>query len=202
MYAPNEATTPGTSAFWTKRSEIVAIAAELFDHEGYTGTNMQTIAESAGLHKPTLYHYFQSKSELLTQIHNDFMQLLFDQLDTIPRDVIPPEDRLRSVVEHIVALMKTHRSHVRTFFEHYRELPPEHRQSIRAGRQRYEAAVVEMITDGRAQGTFRSVNPHTAAMVVFGSCNWAYHWFDPTEDDGVTSDIIWSIIWNGLKAAS
>jgi AcrR family transcriptional regulator len=189
---------PGISAFEEKRAEITAIAAALFDREGYSGANMHMIAEAAGLRKPTIYHYFQSKSDLLVQIHNDFMQLLFDQLVTVPRDAFPPDQRLRSVMEHILSLIETHRPHVRTFFEHYRELPPNDRAAISSGRRTYENAVVEIIADGVAQGTFRPVEPYSAAMVVFGACNWAYQWLDPSHDAATTADSIWDLIWNGL----
>jgi AcrR family transcriptional regulator len=200
MPARGEPATTITPAFEARRAEIVEVAAQLFDREGYGGTNIQTIAAAAGLHKSTMYHYFRSKTELLVQIHNDFMELLFDQLNTVPRDEVPPDERLRSVVEHILGLMKTRRPYVRTFFEHYRELPSEERKAVGTKRRRYERAVIEMITDGIAQGVFRPVDPYYAAMTVFGSCNWAYQWFGRSGDLNAASEAIWDIVSSGLRA--
>jgi TetR/AcrR family transcriptional regulator len=46
------------------RSTILAAALELFAAHGYDGIGVQQIARAAGVTKPTLYHYFQSKRGL------------------------------------------------------------------------------------------------------------------------------------------
>ena len=51
-----------------KRSEIIQMAAELFDALGYERTSMSAIAARVGGSKATLYGYFESKEELLRAI--------------------------------------------------------------------------------------------------------------------------------------
>jgi AcrR family transcriptional regulator len=46
-------------------SAILANALKLFAARGYDAVGVQEIAESAGITKPTLYHYFGSKEGLL-----------------------------------------------------------------------------------------------------------------------------------------
>ena len=49
-----------------KESSILAAALRVFARCGYSGTSMDVIATEAGLTKPTLYQYFDSKEALFT----------------------------------------------------------------------------------------------------------------------------------------
>lgn len=113
-----------------RRREVVAQAAELFDRAGYHTTNVAALAEAAGLRKATLYHYFAGKDEILFLIHEEFIDLLLAK--ELRRRSLPPADALLEVMVDVLELMRTHRGHVRVFFEHHRELSP--------GRRRRSAA--------------------------------------------------------------
>jgi AcrR family transcriptional regulator len=50
------------------RSTILDCALNLFANRGFDAVGVQEVAESAGITKPTLYHYFGSKTGLLEAI--------------------------------------------------------------------------------------------------------------------------------------
>lgn len=50
------------------RERILEIATELFAEKGYAGTYVREIVERAGVSKPVLYYYFQSKEGLFYAI--------------------------------------------------------------------------------------------------------------------------------------
>jgi AcrR family transcriptional regulator len=189
-------------AWENRRAEIVEAAARLFDRDGYAQTNMYAIAEAAGLQKASLYHYFKSKTDLLVQVHGDYIQFVFDLLETVPRETVPPDERLQAVVRHIVTLMKTHRHFVRIFFEYFRELPPQSRRELAIRRRRYREEIIDIVRDGIAQSIFRDVDPYYATMAIFGMCNWVYQWYeaDPGGDPDHIAEIFWDLIWGGLAA--
>jgi AcrR family transcriptional regulator len=55
-----------------KREEIIRIAAELFQENGFERTSMSMISERLGGSKATLYGYFKSKEQLLLAVvHQD-----------------------------------------------------------------------------------------------------------------------------------
>ena len=54
--------------FEAQREDILAAAAHLFSEQGFSATSMNQVAEACGVAKPTLYHYFLDKQELLAQI--------------------------------------------------------------------------------------------------------------------------------------
>ena len=64
------------SAADARRAAVVALAADLFDRGGYASISMEQIAAAAGIAKPTLYHYFRSKDEILRGVHESFITTL------------------------------------------------------------------------------------------------------------------------------
>lgn len=189
------------SAADRRRRRIIDLAAELFDRRGYAKVTMADIADSAGIAKPTLYHYFRGKDEILRGIHESFMDLLLERHAERQRLGLAPADLLLGVMTDILGLMQTHRGHVRVYFEHHRELPPPVRDEIRAKRARYEALVRASVADGIAAGAFRDVDPETATLAIFGICNWAYQWWRPAAgaDPATTALRMWDLVIHGLR---
>jgi len=70
-----------------KRREIVRIACELFEQQGYERTSMSQISERLGGSKATLYGYFKSKEELLRavlahDVNEDVERMMVELLNT------------------------------------------------------------------------------------------------------------------------
>lgn len=63
-----------------KRRQIVEVAAELFQEQGYDRTSMSQISERLGGSKATLYGYFKSKEELLLAVLDIDVNEQADQL--------------------------------------------------------------------------------------------------------------------------
>jgi AcrR family transcriptional regulator len=192
----------GAASVEDRRRQIVGLAADLFDREGYSKVTMEQIALSAGIAKPTLYHYFRGKDEILRGIHESFMDVLLERHTERQRLGLGATDLLLGVMTDILGLMQTHRGHVRVYFEHHRDLPQAVRDQIRAKRSRYEGLVRAAVHDGIAAGQFRDVDPDTATLAIFGMCNWAYQWWRPQAgtDPARTALRMWDIVMHGLQA--
>jgi AcrR family transcriptional regulator len=162
-----------------RRTAILDAAAVVFDRAGYSGATLEDVAREAGIGKTTLYHYFDSKAEILFGIHEVFIDLLISSHERRLRLGLGPDQLLLEVLADILELMDTHRGHVRVFFEHHRELPEPDREVIRVKRDRYEAMLQDVIRGGIADGSFRQVDPSLSALALFGMCNWAYQWYRP-----------------------
>lgn len=180
----DEQTIPGGATAATpadrRRRQIIDEAARLFDERGYHTTSMEDIAEAVGIRKPTLYHYFRSKVEILDHIYQETIgELLARQRQ---RAAVPmtPEQRLLETMADVLEIIDTHHGHVRVFFEHHRELPEDQHEEIMARREEYHQELVAILQAGVDDGTFRpQLDPQLGALLVFGACNWAYQWFRP-----------------------
>jgi AcrR family transcriptional regulator len=162
-----------------RRQEILATAAAMFDEAGYALTSMDAIAAAVGIAKPTVYHHFGSKHEILSAIHEEFIDQLIARQEARDGVGLRPDQHLLEIMSDILELMETHRGYLRVFFEHHRELPDEVRAAVRDKRDRYQELVVEVIRAGIADGSFRATDPTLAALALFGMCNWAYQWYRP-----------------------
>ncbi len=176
-------------------------AAKLFDKVGYHGVNMETIAEAAGLKKPTLYHYVRSKDEILFQIHEAMIEALRSKIAERRTEKLGPEAILHGVCFDIFEQMHDFPGYVRAFFEHMRDLDEERRAKIRKERNAYLAEVVSVVEDGIKAGLFRKTDSRLTALALLGACNWGYQWYRPG-NDGPPAEIAakcWDIFSAGIK---
>jgi TetR/AcrR family transcriptional regulator, cholesterol catabolism regulator len=201
MAEQTDTTTPPTAAD-RRRAEIITLAAQLFDRRGYSNVSMEQIAVAAGMAKPTLYHYFRGKDEILRGIHEVFIDVLLERYDQRQQLGLSPALVLLGAMTDIYGLMETHRGHVRVFFEHHRELPATVREQIRIKRSRYEQLIRGTIVDGIEAGQFRDIDPEAATLAVFGICNWAYQWWRPGSgtDPALTAQKMWDMVVRGMGA--
>src|SRR5579862_8729448 len=89
-----------------RRRQVVTTAAGLFDQAGYHTTNMAQVARAVGLGKPTLYHYFTGKDEILFWIHEEFIDLLIANAQSHRQAGLSASEELRLIMRDIVALME------------------------------------------------------------------------------------------------
>lgn len=168
------------SAAPQKRAEIVRIAAKMLNEEqGDHVVNMNDIAQAAGMAKPTLYHYFKSKEEIIFSIHMTLFELMRDQLEERLATESRPEEQLRGVFRDIFSQLHSHPGHTRVFREYFRRLTPERQKIVREQEGQYEQAVRKILTDGVEQGVFKGLNPTLASLALFGMAYWAYEWYSP-----------------------
>ncbi len=63
-----------------RRADIVNAARSLFLSKDYEKTTMQDVMESLGIAKGTIYHYFDSKEELLEAVVKDIVDKNFEEM--------------------------------------------------------------------------------------------------------------------------
>jgi TetR/AcrR family transcriptional regulator, cholesterol catabolism regulator len=199
--AVNERTEPSRAN--EQRRRVVNESAILFDRVGYHNASMEDIALAVGLAKPTLYHYFKSKDEILFWIHEEFIDLMVSRHNERLGTPLTPEERLFAIAKDTLELMETHRGHMRVFFEHSRELSEENQEKIRAKITESRAIVEEQIRLGIEAGTMRPVDPRLAMRAFVGMCVWAYQWWD--EESGRTPDEVartfWDLFIHGIQSS-
>jgi AcrR family transcriptional regulator len=185
-----------------RRREIVAQAAALFEQSGYHGVGVADIAAACGIQKPTFYHYFRGKDELLFAIHDEFIEIVLARAAERERGPkLDPSEAVFAILCDVMSTIETHRAYVVVFFEHFRELNDNDRELILEKRDRFEATMREQLVAGMKSGVFRRMDPSVTARAVLGMCNWTYQWYRP---DGAWSsqeiaELCWDIAFSGLS---
>ncbi len=186
-----------------RRRQILEIAAALFDRHGYHETSMQAIADRAGIRKPSLYHYFRSKDEILFTLHETLMTVVISrQEQRLAEGRVGPAEQLRAMMRDVIGLMESHPGHLRIFFESYRGLPPDARRSVAAQRTRYRGLVTDVLAAGVAAGEFGDIDPDLAAIAALSLMNWTYQWYShsgPLTTDQV-ADAFFTMLVRGIHS--
>jgi AcrR family transcriptional regulator len=78
-----------------REREMLRAAAEVFGERGYSGASMDEIAARAGITKPMLYSYFDSKDGLFAACGEAAAALLTERVrDAAAQRELPPDQRL------------------------------------------------------------------------------------------------------------
>jgi TetR/AcrR family transcriptional regulator, cholesterol catabolism regulator len=183
-----------------RRVEIVSKAAQLFDTRGFHSTTMEDIADAVGLRKPTLYHYFKSKDDILFLIHDEFIEVLIGRHRHRLEIGVEPKILLLETMGDILELMETHPGYVRVFFEAHRELPQDKHDAIVEKRTCYQRMITEVLERLIAARDLRPVSADLVTQGLFGMCTWAYQWY---RSDGPLRPrdiayVFWDVLMNGL----
>ena len=165
-----------------KRQEIIDRCADLFDAGSYHRSTMQMLADEVGLGKPTLYHYFRSKTEILYAIHQQHIGALIDGLNREQGRGAKPDELLVHACRHILDEIARHPGYVRAFFEHYAELDEPMRAEIRRRRREYFRKICGILESGVAAGMFRECDIELTAYGFLGMCSWTYQWYPAMPD--------------------
>ncbi len=166
-----------TAAHDDRRIDIIEHCAALFDKVGYHGTSMQMLADDVGLGKPSLYHYFRSKTDILYEMHQMHIDVLIRGLaadDAAPRDASQALEKAATLTLEQIA---EHPGYVRAFMDHYRELEGKQRAEIRKRRREYLSRITNIVKSGIEAGQLRNVDPDIATLAFLGMCTWAYQWY-------------------------
>jgi len=81
------------------RQGILTAAREIARQEGWQSVTIRKVAERIEYSPPTIYQYFESKEDILTELHREGFRQMAATLKAIRDAVADPEQRLLDMVE-------------------------------------------------------------------------------------------------------
>jgi TetR/AcrR family fatty acid metabolism transcriptional regulator len=153
-----------------KRQCILNAAVVEIARHGYFGTTVAMIAGRAGVADGTIYLYFKSKEAILVAIFERAMQRFDDAVRPIVAQAgAPAEEKLRRLVGLHLSLLGEDRDLAVIFQVEFRHTLHILELLSRSGMRNYLGLIVQVIEQGKREGTFRpDVDPVFAAKAVFG----------------------------------
>lgn len=163
-----------------RRRDVLDAAVRVFSQRGYRAASMQDIAARVGLSKPALYHYVQSKEQVLVELYEGVLEDSLASVRAIAAADGPAVDLLRAAIVDRVEYTCVNRRLLRVFFEEEAELPRRQLRNVLEARREYEDAVIELVERAVAEGSLAlPVTPRIFVNTALGAANWAYKWYDP-----------------------
>jgi TetR/AcrR family transcriptional regulator, fatty acid metabolism regulator protein len=171
-----------------KRTVILDAAVRVFARKGYHASRVGDIASEAGVAHGLLYHYFDSKEQLLETIFRETWTELVGALERVEEEVRPTGEQLRQVAAILLRSWRRDPDLVRVLVREIARSPQLGARVAEIGKA--FAAIERMIERGQRDGELRSdVDARLAGWIVYGALEeiltgWVLGTL-PDGDDGV-----------------
>ena len=163
--------------FEERRAAIVEHAARLFAARGFLGTSIAELAEACETSKSLIYHYYDSKEEILFDVMHSHVRTLLDAAEEISARATTASEKLRELTLAFVRLYAGAAARQRVLLNELQRLSKEQRATV-IGIQRRLIAIVEDTLAELRPDLVDAMKP-PAAMLYFGMINWMHTWLDP-----------------------
>ncbi|PLX44501.1 MAG: hypothetical protein C0609_05445 [Deltaproteobacteria bacterium] len=162
-----------------RRKQILEEAVRLFRSVGYEGASLRDLAVRVGINKATLYHYFESKEEILFTIIDDVGETLYRGLLDVMEKENDPLDVLEAMVRFQIGYVEDHLHESKVLVEEQKALGPDFAERTRVTQAAILSLYEKTLTECMDKGLVRRVHLATAAFSILGHINWLYQWYNP-----------------------
>jgi TetR/AcrR family transcriptional regulator, cholesterol catabolism regulator len=161
--------------------EVIDAAAKVFYERGFADASVQDVADELGILKGSLYHYIETKEDLLFRL----LEELHDEVQAILEEVaavegLKPLQRLELCIRKQVLFNLENLPRVAVYYNDYERLSPDRRAQMVARRRLHERYVTEVIEEAQQAG---DANPELDARLlsnfIHGAFIWTYRWYHP-----------------------
>jgi AcrR family transcriptional regulator len=189
-----------TDAGLRRRAQILAEAEVMVEEFGFDELTMEAIADSIGVAKSTLYHYFPQKEDMIFAIHEATMVEQTELLREIIAAPLSSREKIRRVLSQQLQLVAEHRGRVQVLQDSRRGRGGAFREEMVRLERAYLEALTELISNGMKSGEVRGANPTIVAEALLGMTQHARFWLRTDRPGGyeAVAEELWSIVCNGV----
>jgi len=150
------------------KQDIRAAARRLFASDGYQAVSMRDIAQAVGKQQGGLYNHFASKQAILVDLMRENLARAHAAVIAPLDPADDPTKRLERFVRAHIKHNTAHRDDIFIAYMELRSLEPMNVRAIMDERDRYEAALRDILCDGVAAGQFTLRDPalHTRSLLA------------------------------------
>jgi len=183
-------------------TELLARAADLFAERGYNGTSLQDIADTMGMTRPAIYHYFENKDALLVALVDGVTEGRAALLRSIRFDAkLSPEEKLQQAMHRMSLQVAEYSARFRLLILSAADLPKRVATQNERARRDVTNHLTAIIAEGIAAGTLHDVDAQVASHIIVGMCNSIAWWLQP--DGRITpqavADLVTELTLRSLK---
>ncbi len=158
----------GTRIQRQKRQMILDAALEVFARHGFRGATLDQIASEAGLSKPNLLYYFDSKEAIHQRLLSDLLDAWLAPL----RAIDPAGDPVREICAYVLRKLEMAREYPREsrlFANEILHGAPHLADFIRTDLRRDVEAAARLIVGWAAAGRIAAVDPHHLIFSIWAT---------------------------------
>jgi AcrR family transcriptional regulator len=153
-----------------KRRAILNAAIRVFAREGFHRARVSDIAGEAGVAYGLVYHYFDSKEEILNELFSERWRLLLDASEEAKATGASPREKLATVSSFIIESYRHDPELMKVIIVEVTRAANSFGRTHLDEIQRAYDLVAEIVADAQRAGEFRDdVDPSFAAMLFYGA---------------------------------
>jgi TetR/AcrR family fatty acid metabolism transcriptional regulator len=172
-----------------KRRAILDAAITVFARQGFHSARVSDVAAEAGVAYGLVYHYFDSKDQMLNELFSERWALLLEASEEVQRSEVAPRDKLAGVAGFIIESYRHEPELMKVIIvEVTRAANSFGRTHLPEIRKAYDL-VADIVADAQRSGEFRDdVDPNFSAMVFYGAIEqlltgWIFDLIPATDED-------------------
>ena len=189
-----------------KRRNILDAAIMVFARQGFHSTRVSDIADEAGVAYGLVYHYFNSKDEVLNELFSERWSLLLAAIGEADASSESPRSKLAAVAAFIVDSYRHNPELMKVIIvEVTRAANSFGRTHLPEIRRAYDS-IAKIVADGQKQGAFRrDIDPAFASMSFYGAIEqllsgWIFEVMPASSADyDEAKELVVAMICDGLE---
>ncbi len=174
------------------RDQVLTVAVQLFNDQGYDATSVADLAAKLGVTKSALYHHVDSKESILQTALHDALSSLEGTLDDAVREHDDAIGRLRQVVRGAVGVLARKLPQV-TLLLRVRGNSEIERAALER-RRAFDHRVTAIVRDAQSEGALADdIDAAVATRLIFGMVNSLTEWYrpgGPVTPDRLADDVL------------
>jgi AcrR family transcriptional regulator len=173
-----------------KRRIILDAAISVFARQGFHSCRVSDVADEAGVAYGLVYHYFDSKEEILNTLFTERWQVMLDAISEIDaKQEVPARDKLYMVASFIIDSYRHEPDLMKVIIvEVTRAANSFGRVHLGKIREAY-ASIAGIVESAQREGAFKpEISPEFAAMCFYGAIEqllsaWIFDLLPQTEEE-------------------
>ena len=153
-----------------RRRQILDAAIRVFARQGFNSCRVSDIAREANVAYGLVYHYFDSKDQVLNELFVERWSLLLQAIEEVDGREVPARDKLDAVAGFIIDSYRHDPELMKVIIvEVTRAANSFTRTHLKEIRQAFDL-IAKIVSDAQAAGEFRQdVDPGFASMWFYGA---------------------------------
>jgi AcrR family transcriptional regulator len=170
-----------------RSEDVLEAAVRVFHKKGYASASIQDIADEVGVLKGSLYHYIDSKEDLLARLFEDSAGQFMEMLDHASGLDDRPVERLRGFGRSCALWYLQNIERVAIYATQWKHLTGKRRKEVLTIRETYGRRLADLIGEVKDAGEAApDLDVNFATYFIFGALNGLPDWYrrrgaDPAE---------------------
>src|ERR1700730_7291725 len=154
-----------------KREAVLLTAVGLFNEKGFHATSLDDVADALNVTKPTIYHYFSNKDEILFECVRRGVESIRDAGAEVEARGGSGMERLQAHMRNY-AIVMTNDFGICVTRTADHELTKESRKRFRALKRQTDITIRRVVGEGMRDGSIAAGDSRLVTFTLTGALNW------------------------------